>query len=257
MTGAAEDGPSAPSAVVQITLAVVVGAAFGGYLIGVRPVPEVAHATVASTPAPDDERAVTYAALRVEERGPNAMSGVDLDVLLRDLPSRADPIDDPPGARAASVLARASVRAFDGAPPVVPHAIDQQSAAACLTCHAEGARLGERLAPIVSHPSGYQSCTQCHVEARHRLFDPGEGMTTNSFVGRLSPGLGQRAYHGAPPTMPHGAWMREDCASCHGPGGRPGLRTTHPERQSCSQCHAPIMGFERVFPAPASSAGRW
>jgi hypothetical protein len=32
--------------------------------------------------------------------------------------------------------------------------------------------------------------------------------------------------------------MREACASCHGPSGKRGLRSTHPVRASCQQCHA-------------------
>jgi len=33
--------------------------------------------------------------------------------------------------------------------------------------------------------------------------------------------------------------MREDCMSCHGPQGLFGLRTPHPDRPSCLQCHVP------------------
>jgi cytochrome c-type protein NapB len=33
--------------------------------------------------------------------------------------------------------------------------------------------------------------------------------------------------------------MRDDCMSCHGPQGLFGLRTPHPDRQSCLQCHVP------------------
>jgi nitrate reductase (cytochrome), electron transfer subunit len=49
----------------------------------------------------------------------------------------------------------------------------------------------------------------------------------------------RRAFDGAPPTIPHSTLMRTDCLSCHGPQGLYGLRTPHPERQSCLQCHAP------------------
>jgi cytochrome c-type protein NapB len=38
--------------------------------------------------------------------------------------------------------------------------------------------------------------------------------------------------------MPHPMHMRSECDSCHGPSGRPGLRTSHPDRQNCVQCHA-------------------
>jgi cytochrome c-type protein NapB len=49
---------------------------------------------------------------------------------------------------------------------------------------------------------------------------------------------GSRAHPGAPPVIPHKVFMRENCLSCHsGPGGREEIRTTHPERTRCMQCH--------------------
>jgi hypothetical protein len=47
-----------------------------------------------------------------------------------------------------------------------------------------------------------------------------------------------RDYDGAPPTIPHPTLMRGECASCHGVFGADGIKTTHPWRQSCTQCHA-------------------
>ena len=37
--------------------------------------------------------------------------------------------------------------------------------------------------------------------------------------------------------MPHGTFMRTRCLSCHGEYGYPGLRTDHPRRVNCVQCH--------------------
>jgi hypothetical protein len=35
--------------------------------------------------------------------------------------------------------------------------------------------------------------------------------------------------------------MRENCAACHtGPAAREEIRTTHPERIRCRQCHVPV-----------------
>jgi hypothetical protein len=49
---------------------------------------------------------------------------------------------------------------------------------------------------------------------------------------------GPRLYDGAPPVMPHPLFMRETCIACHtGPGARPEIRTSHPERRRCAQCH--------------------
>jgi cytochrome c-type protein NapB len=33
--------------------------------------------------------------------------------------------------------------------------------------------------------------------------------------------------------------------SCHGPNGLFGLRTPHPDRQSCFQCHVPEAGLDQ------------
>ena len=140
-----------------------------------------------------------------------------------------------------AVANRGKTRAFDGAPPTIPHQIDQLSVASCLTCHGEGLVLGKVIVPKMSHQR-YDSCTQCHVEGnidkalwRDNLF---EGLMT---LGRG----GKRAYDGAPPTVPHATFMRESCTSCHGASGRLGLRSSHPYRDSCLQCHGPSSEFDQ------------
>jgi cytochrome c-type protein NapB len=60
----------------------------------------------------------------------------------------------------------------------------------------------------------------------------------NSFVGKVSPVAGPRAWDIAPPQIPHTTWMREQCDACHGVNGRDPIRSTHPWRESCEQCHA-------------------
>jgi cytochrome c-type protein NapB len=67
----------------------------------------------------------------------------------------------------------------------------------------------------------------------------------NAFVGSVSPSKGSRAWPQAPPTIPHPTFMRNDCMSCHGPNGLFGLRTPHPDRQSCFQCHVPEAGLDQ------------
>jgi nitrate reductase cytochrome c-type subunit len=47
-------------------------------------------------------------------------------------------------------------RAFEGAPPLVPHEIGDEHS--CLVCH----RLGENSAPITPHPER-TNCVQCHI----------------------------------------------------------------------------------------------
>ena len=165
----------------------------------------------------------------------------------------------------AARLQRGVNRAFAGAPPTVPHPIDQASSAACMACHENGAKIKDRFASKISH-AHYGNCTQCHVPARGIGLLPAsdslsEAAAGNLFAGWFSPNAGSRAYPGAPPTVPHPTTMRSDCLSCHGPGGQVGLRTSHPARQSCTQCHAPsaeldqrqILAFD--FPAlPSETA---
>ncbi len=145
-------------------------------------------------------------------------------------------------ARSEAVLARAARRAFEGAPPVIPHPVDAITPASCRTCHLTGLAVRGVVAPKMSHGE-MGSCTQCHVPqggpglvSRQELSQPFAG---NAFEGLRSAGKGARAWPGAPPTIPHTLWMRQDCASCHGPTGLAGLRTSHPERAACQQCHVP------------------
>ncbi|MBC7173216.1 MAG: nitrate reductase cytochrome c-type subunit, partial [Polyangiaceae bacterium] len=64
--------------------------------------------------------------------------------------------------REASLSARLARRAYDGAPPVIPHAVDERGAPACLACHERGMRVDARIAPAMSHEP-YTSCLQCHA----------------------------------------------------------------------------------------------
>src|SRR6186713_1612793 len=57
-------------------------------------------------------------------------------------------------------------RAYPGAPPVIPHPVDERQAfgKACLACHGEGGWVPrfEAYAPVTPHPE-MASCRQCHV----------------------------------------------------------------------------------------------
>ncbi|MEZ4361335.1 MAG: nitrate reductase cytochrome c-type subunit [Kofleriaceae bacterium] len=170
--------------------------------------------------------------------------------------------------RAAALARRAARRAYDGAPPIIPHEIDQLAAPACLTCHDRGVSLAGVFAPRMSHEPR-ASCVQCHVAARGSP----EGLAAASgpggpdartfagwqeetaFVGLAAPLAGSRAWPGAPPMIPHTTWMRERCASCHGPAGVVGLRTPHPWRQSCTQCHAPSAWLDQRAPVALGAPG--
>lgn len=149
-----------------------------------------------------------------------------------------------------AVVRRASRRAFDGAPPVVPHPVDAASSANCRVCHEAGLAVREVVAPRMSHPE-LGNCTQCHVPAVGGLaqvevggLEASREFGQNTFRGRASAGRGGRVWAGAPPTIPHGEWMRQNCSSCHGATGQIGLRTSHPERVLCTQCHVPESGLD-------------
>ncbi|RBP45183.1 cytochrome c-type protein NapB [Roseimicrobium gellanilyticum] len=190
--------------------------------------------------------AVSYAKQDWLREGSNAQWRNDLAKLIQPPP--------PPGPlqpatdeqRAQALHQRELRRAYDGAPPVVPHPITQESSASCLACHGPGLVVKDKTASKVSH-AHFSSCTQCHVPGNGPQLQPsettllaefGEG---NTFHGIASHGKGTRAWPGAPPTVPHPTQMRSDCMSCHGPTGLAGLRTSHPERQQCVQCHVPTQ----------------
>jgi cytochrome c-type protein NapB len=139
-------------------------------------------------------------------------------------------------------------RAYPGAPPVIPHRVEDAQAGgkACLSCHADGGwapKLGA-YAPVVPHPE-LVSCRQCHVpETTKSLFRATTWTTT------APPSIRQAALPGSPPPIPHALQMRENCLACHGgPGAVAEIRTSHPTRVNCRQCHAlgadPVAAFER------------
>ena len=150
-----------------------------------------------------------------------------------------------PGAEART-RTRQARRSYDGAPPVIPHAVAALAREECLACHQEGLDLGEEgLAPRTPHPDRV-ACRQCHVEQA-------EGATVfvaNRFVGARHPARGTRATAGAPPTVPHPREGREQCLGCHGENGGSPILTPHAERVACLQCHVTQAGDAPAFPEP-------
>jgi len=133
---------------------------------------------------------------------------------------------------------RAKRRAYDGAPPVIPH---EPLGASCTACHTSTGRAVPTLgfAPANPHEptrglSATAKCRQCHVFQRTE-----ELFAQTDFIG-LPPTFsgGDHLYPGAPAVIPHPVFMRENCNACHsGPAARPEIRCTHPERSNCRQCH--------------------
>lgn len=143
-----------------------------------------------------------------------------------------------PGRLKSSAVERAERRAYDGAPPTIPHA---PFGAACSACHTPaGMEVPDvGFAPPSPHAEtaglGLAArCTQCHVfRQTEQLFVPSQ------FTGlRQDLRQGRRLNPLAPPVMPHSVFMRENCLACHsGPAAREEIRTPHPERARCAQCH--------------------
>ena len=192
--------------------------------------------------------AIRYAEIAQVAMGPTAA----LQATLVELP--ASPYDlfaevQPSAAeKEASSVLRASRRAFNGAPPVIPHDIQNTNDAACYACHSGGTQLGGMKASVMSHEF-LANCTQCHASPPPAPFQDVDARVETSFVGLRAPKSGERAFPGAPPTIPHSQWMREKCTACHGgPNGWAGMESTHPWRSNCTQCHAPSAKLDQAIP---------
>ncbi len=122
-------------------------------------------------------------------------------------------------------------RSFAGAPPVVPHEVEaDQGDKDCLDCHLRGE--GEEDAPVVAHPA-LINCLSCHVPRT------GKGQLVGSrFVARRFGWKGDRAWSGAPPTIPHETGkLQRDCNACHTGEAPRGTPTKHGDRIPCGSCH--------------------
>lgn len=177
------------------------------------------------------------------------------------------------GAEPRRLASYRSRRAFPGAPPAVPHGLTAEEfrLTLCGSCHVRGgyvARFG-KYAPVTPHPE-YRDCLACHVPEGskvgigfpnpvspvvcsqcHRAPDLREpAFAPIDWKPAPWPRLGQRAIAGGPPIIPHQLQLRGNCLACHGgPGAVVEIRTSHPERINCLQCHVhapPEAGeFER------------
>jgi cytochrome c-type protein NapB len=221
------------------------GATLVGFLRGIEE-PEPLARTAHSTPTPPDAATVRPAPSYAQLLSPLPVSQNPVGVFDRVV--RTEEM------KLAALADRARNRAFDTAPPTIPHPIDgMHTAASCLACHGTGIRVGDRIAEKVSHPH-FTTCVQCHAPgAVPELAAFATPEPDNGFIGAYRAGAGSRAAPGAPPTIPHTTWMRQDCTSCHGLVARPGIRTTHPWLVNCTQCHTPSAELDQVaFPPPVN-----
>ena len=252
---------AASSHVAHLVCVIVISITVSGYFIGLQapmqhgktyvhensfaPLPSIHQTPVNDLPA------TRYDDLNIAELGVNKDWQIQLDQLFKTTPEEFPQEADleirtiSQEQKQNALMQREKRRAFNGAPPTIPHAIDQMSTAACMACHQTGAATETLRIPKMSH-AFYANCTQCHVEQNPthlaaEIFQP------NTFVGLAAPEGGPRAYTGAPPQIPHSTWMREDCLSCHGPTSFVGIQTTHPWRSQCQQCHTASSELEQ-FP---------
>lgn len=140
-------------------------------------------------------------------------------------------------------------RAYHGAPPSIPHPVEDEmnvGGQQCLKCHENGGFVARfsAYAPITPHPE-MVNCRQCHVTEEVS----GQFAKGLNFDGAQAPAVGavNQSLVSSPPAIPHEVQLRENCLSCHaGPSAPKEIRVSHPERINCRQCH--------VFNEPASDA---
>ncbi len=141
-----------------------------------------------------------------------------------------------PGAKVRTLREFYSRRAYAGAPPIIPHAVEDDGVINddCLSCHQDGGYVPEYNAytPVTPHPE-MGNCRQCHVEQIV------EGLfVATEWIQPALPKRGQQSIPGGPLQIPHPLQFRENCLACHaGPQAVVEIRSSHPERENCLQCH--------------------
>ncbi|HSK19493.1 MAG TPA: hypothetical protein VK912_10140 [Longimicrobiales bacterium] len=163
------------------------------------------------------------------------------------------------------------LRAWPGAPPRVPHGLTAEEfrASSCNTCHERGGFVARfaSYAPVTPHPE-LSACLQCHAtdatlvgidypdQGRdavcRQCHDPANpsGDRIPSPPPELWP-VPSSVRDGMPQLIPHDLAMRANCLACHaGPSAVAEIRTTHPERSDCRQCHLPLAADADVFQRP-------
>jgi cytochrome c-type protein NapB len=173
------------------------------------------------------------------------------------------------------------LRAYPGAPPRIPHALspDEFRTGVCRTCHERGGYSWRFAAyvPVTPHPE-MGPCQQCHVGEDGVVDRTTPGADPNvrcamchglnggpprqeaalTWPTSAWPTWGRTTPDQLPPSIPHDLLLRGNCLACHsGPAAVAEIRTSHPERASCRQCHTlPDAGAEPFSrPALVADAG--
>jgi cytochrome c-type protein NapB len=163
------------------------------------------------------------------------------------------------------------LRAYPGAPPRIPHAVTPEEfrGDACATCHERGgySQRFDAYVPVTPHPER-GICLQCHVgedslmgvaipianpNARcPQCHGPAGGRpradASLTWPTTVWPALAPLPADSTPPVIPHDLLFRENCVTCHsGPAAVAEIRTTHPERADCRQCHLEVDRASEPF----------
>ncbi len=171
-----------------------------------------------------------------------------------------------------------ALRAFPGAPPRIPHGLTPEEfrSGGCNTCHERGGfsqRFGAYV-PITPHPE-MGACLQCHVgdgdlmaislpstdpSSRCRQCHAQGGARrvarTVDWIPLKWPQLAGIKAGSDPQPIPHTLEFRTNCLSCHvAPSAVAEIRTTHPERQNCRQCHLSRDRESGEFVRPTPGSG--
>jgi nitrate reductase (cytochrome), electron transfer subunit len=183
------------------------------------------------------------------------------------------------GAHPRTLATYRGLRAYPGAPPRIPHGLTPAETlrGGCKTCHERGGysqRFGAYV-PVTPHPEMGQ-CLQCHVgdsrllatplpstdpSARCRQCHSAGGMLWKDSASNFKPlpwqQLARVSGEHTPPPIPHTLELRGNCLSCHSaPAGVKEIRTSHPERANCRQCHLETTGAADEFVRPQQAFAR-
>jgi cytochrome c-type protein NapB len=156
------------------------------------------------------------------------------------------------------------LRAFPGAPPRIPHALTPEEfrTDACKTCHERGgfSQRFDAYVPVTPHPER-GICLQCHAgedslmgvsipianpnarcpQCHGPSGGPPRANATLTWPTTVWPKLPPTTPDQSPPPIPHNLQFRENCLTCHsGPAAVAEIRTKHPERANCRQCHVAL-----------------
>jgi cytochrome c-type protein NapB len=190
-----------------------------------------------------------------------------------------DPEADPQRAAIQRTTHRYRVlRAYPGAPPSIPHGFtgDEFRTGACRTCHERGGYSPRFNAyvPLTPHPE-MGTCLQCHVgndavtgvslpdtdpnTICRQCHPPNAALRVESTIDwqpMAWPQLQQKTPDGPPPPILHDLQFRGNCLACHsGPGALATIRTPHPERANCRQCHVTPDARVGLFTRPVPDSG--